>query len=83
MTFSSLASIAAVGTGQRSSLPPLGPLAAHLPARDESAPEALAFELLDAAAALAVVGRGTPATAPGDPVPPAPDDTRPEPPAHV
>ncbi|HET7723157.1 MAG TPA: DUF5691 domain-containing protein [Propionibacteriaceae bacterium] len=83
MTFESLASIAAVGTGQRSSLPSLGELAAYLPATDESAPEALAYELLDAAAALAVVRRGSPATAPGDPVPPAPADTRPEPPAHV
>ncbi|MBI4901260.1 MAG: hypothetical protein HY829_12400, partial [Actinobacteria bacterium] len=83
MTFESLASIAAVGTSQRSSLPSLGELTAYLPGTDESAPEALAYELLDAAAALAVVRRGTPAPAPGDPVPPAPADTRPEPPAHV
>jgi hypothetical protein len=83
VTFESLASIAAVGTSQRSSLPSLGELSAYLPETDESAPEALAYELLDAAAALAVVRRGTPAPAPGDPVPPAPPDTRPEPPAHV
>ncbi|MHB1008553.1 MAG: DUF5691 domain-containing protein [Propionibacteriaceae bacterium] len=83
MTFESLASIAAVGTGQRSTLPSLGRLSTYLPATDESAPEALAYELLDAAAALAVVRRGTPAPAPGDPARPAPPDTLPEPPMHV
>ncbi len=83
MTFESLASIAAVGTSQRTSLPALGALSAYLPDPDESVPETLAYELLDAAAALAVVKRGTPAPAPGEPVPPAPPDTRPEPPVHV
>ena len=83
MTFDALASIAAVGTGQRSSLPPVGALSAYLPPLDEADPQALAYALLDSAAALAVVRRGTPATAPGEPVPPAPDDSLPEPPAHV
>ena len=83
MTFAALASIAAVGTGQRSSLPPTGALSAYLPGPDESDPQALAYALLDSAAALAVVRRATPATAPGDPVPPAPDDSLPEPPEHV
>ena len=83
MTFDALASIAAVGTGQRSSLPPVGALAAYLPGPDEADPQALAYALLDSAAALAVVRRGTPAAAPGEPVPPAPDDPFPEPPVHV
>ena len=83
MTFEALASIAAVGTGQRSSLPPTGPLGAYLPVPDETDPQALAYALLDAAAALAVVRRGTPASAPGEPVPPAPDEALPEPPPHV
>ena len=83
MTFDALASIAAVGTGQRSSLPPVGALSAYLPGPDDSDPQAIAYALLDAAAALAVVRRGTPAAAPGDPVAPAAEDSRPEPPAHV
>ena len=83
MTFDALASIAAVGTGQRSSLPPTGALSAYLPGPGENDPQALAYALLDSAAALAVVRRATPAAAPGDPVPPAPDDGLPEPPAHV
>lgn len=82
MTFSSLASIAAVGTGQRSSLPALGPLSTYLPTPEDD-PQAIAYALLDAAAALAVVRRGTPPDAAGEPVPPAPDDSRPEPPLHV
>ena len=57
MTFSSLASIAAVGTGQRSSLPALGPLSTYLPTPEDD-PQAIAYALLDAAAALAVVRRG-------------------------
>lgn len=83
MTFEALVSIAAVGTGQRSSLPHAGALSAYVPDPDETDPQALAYALLDAAAALAVVSRATPASAPGEPVPPAPDDTLPEPPAHV
>ncbi len=83
MTFDALASIAAVGTGQRSSLPPVGALSAYLPGPGEAGPQAIAYALLDAAAALAVVARGTPAAAPGEPVAPAPEDSRPEPPAHV
>ena len=83
MTFDALASIAAVGTGQRSSLPPAGALSAYLPPLDADDPQALAYALLDSAAALAVVRRGTPAAAPGELVPPAPDDSVPEPPAHV
>ena len=83
MTFETLAPIAAVGTGQRSSLPALGPLGDYLPGAAADDPQALAYALLDAAAALAVVRRSTPAVAPGDPVPPAGEDTLPEPPAHV
>jgi hypothetical protein len=82
VTFSSLASIAAVGTGQRSSLPAFGPLSTYLPTPEDD-PQAIAYALLDAAAALAVVRRGTPTSAPGEPVPPAPDDSLPEPPQHV
>ena len=82
MTFSSLASIAAVGTGQRSSLPALGPLSTYLPTPEDD-PQAIAYALLDAAAALAVVRRGTPPDAPGESLPPAPCDSRPEPPPHV
>jgi hypothetical protein len=83
VTFDALASIAAVGTGQRSSLPPAGAPSAYLPGTDENDPQALAYALLDSAAALAVVRRGTPLAAPGDPVAPAPDDALPEPPQHV
>jgi len=82
VTFAALASIAAIGTGQRSSLPAFGPLSAYLPTPDDD-PQAIAYALLDAAAALAVVRRGTPPDAPGESVPPAPDDSRPEPPPHV
>jgi len=82
VTFSSLASIAAVGTGQRSSLPALGPLSTYLPTPEDD-PQAIAYALLDAAAALAVVRRGTPPDAPGESLPPAPCDSRPEPPPHV
>ena len=82
MTFDQFASIAAVGTGQRSSLPALGPLSTYLPTPEDD-PQAIAYALLDAAAALAVVRRGTPPDAPGEPLPPAPDDGRPEPPPHV
>ena len=82
MTFSSLASIAAVGTGQRSSLPALGPLSTYLPTPEDD-PQAIAYALLDAAAALAVVRRGTPPDAPGESLPPAPVDSLPEPPPHV
>lgn len=83
MTVDALASIAAVGTGQRSSLPPVGALSSYLPSPDDADPQALAYALLDAAAALAVIRRGTPASAPGEPVEPAPDDSVPEPPSHV
>lgn len=83
MTFDAFASIAAVGTGQRSSLPPVGALSAFLPGPSEDDPQALAYALLDAAAAFAVVRRGTPSDATGEPVPPAPFDDLPEPPAHV
>lgn len=83
MSFDDLAAVAAVGTGQRASLPSPGTLASVLPEPDHGDPQVLAFTLLDTAAAYAVVRRGAVATAPGDPVPPAPEDTLPEPPARV
>lgn len=83
MTFPALASIAAVGTGQRSTLPSRGALAAYLPAVDEADPQATAYALLDAAAASAVVRRGTLPLTYGDPLAAAPADPRPEPPAQV
>jgi hypothetical protein len=83
VTFSGLASIAAVGTGQRSALPSSGALATYLPEADADDPQANAYALLDAAAASAVVLRGTLPVSTGDPIAPAPEDTRPEPPAQV
>jgi len=82
VTFSSLASIAAVGTGQRSSLPAFGSLSTYLPTPEDD-PQAIAYALLDAAAALAVVRRGTPTSAPAEAVQPAPDERQPEAPEHV
>lgn len=82
MTFDQFASIAAVGTSQRSSLPAIGPLSAYLPTPEDD-PQAIAYALLDTAAALAVVRRGTPPDAPGESLSPAPVDSLPEPPPHV
>ncbi|MGV8849728.1 MAG: DUF5691 domain-containing protein [Propionibacteriaceae bacterium] len=83
MTFSALASIAAVGTGQRSTLPSSGALAAYLPPVDDADPQANAYALLDSAAASAVVRRGTLPLTPGDPVAVAAADVKPEPPVQV
>ena len=83
MTFSALASIAAIGTGQRSTLPPSGALGAFLPMVDEADPQATAYSLLDAAAASTVVRRGTLPVSVGEPVGSAAADALPEPPAQV
>lgn len=83
MTFSALASIAAVGTGQRSTLPPPAALAVYLPAVDIADPQANAYALLDGAAASAVVRRGTLPLTSGEPVAVAATDALPEPPAQV
>lgn len=76
--FSELASIAAIGVAQRGALPPLPePLIGVVPERD-GAQRAVA--LLDAAAAIATVRRGSVGTAPGIPVSASPSETLPEPP---
>lgn len=75
MTFADLCSIAAVGTGQRSTLPSAGALADFLPAASDDE-QALAYRLLDTAAASAVVRRGTLPTVEGAAVTSAPADTQ-------
>ncbi len=76
MSFAELAAVAAVGTGKR----PLPRLDLGLPTYDPDEPTALPAQLLDAAAALAVVRRGAVPPARPVPVTAAGPETLPEPP---
>lgn len=82
MTFADLCAIAAVGTGQRSTLPSAGALATYVPAMGDDE-QALAYSLLDSAAAAAVVRRGSPPGVEGAAPSSAPVDTRPVVPDQV
>lgn len=83
MTFADLCAVAAVGTGQRSTVPSVGALAAYVPAMGDDE-QALAYSLLDSAAAAAVVRKGSlpsvegavPSSAPPDPRPVVPDQVQ-------